>query len=44
MKKMNRRQFLRFISPAGLSACGLTTHTRAQGGVDKPIWDWDLLP
>jgi uncharacterized protein (DUF362 family) len=44
MKKMNRRQFLWFISAAGLSACAATTPTRTQEGMDKPIWDWGRLP
>ena len=44
MEKMNRRQFLRFISATGLSACALTTETRAREGMDKPIWDWGRLP
>ena len=44
MKKMNRRQFLRFISVAGLSACALPNWTGAQEGMVKPIWDWGRLP
>jgi len=44
MEKMNRRQFLRVVSAAGLSACALTTYTRAQEGMEKPIWDWGRLP
>jgi uncharacterized protein (DUF362 family) len=44
MQKMNRRQFLRVISAAGLSACALPTYTRAQEGMAKPIWDWGQLP
>lgn len=44
MKKINRRQFLRFISAAGLSACALPNWTAAQEGMDKPIWNWGRLP
>ena len=44
MEKMNRRQFLGFLSAVGLSACAGTTQIRTQEGMDKPIWDWGPLP
>ena len=44
MEKMNRRQFLGFLSAVGLSACAGTTQIQTQEGMDKPIWDWGALP
>jgi uncharacterized protein (DUF362 family) len=44
MKAMNRRQFLRFLSAAGLSSFALSTYGRAEERMSRPIWDWGRLP
>jgi uncharacterized protein (DUF362 family) len=44
MEKMSRRQFIWFMSAAGVCTWMGTTHVRAQEGMDKPIRDWGPLP